>query len=310
MCGSALTGLGSADGLVSRVVGRVSVVVGASVVVAQAVTSSTRATPPNHLITRPSSRTVDWSIRIGAEARRGPLPIWNLNQEPVAAVEVRRLRSCRGRGIEKDFGQIWSLADLPRPKSLPDPGAQPGAGVSRRTSDGSGHWPTPHVQSPAPTQARSPTGGTSRRTSVRSGHWPTSRVQSPRAQASRAAPGRGIEKDFGQIWSLADLPRPKSPRSGIKPGPGEGYRERLRSDPVTGLTSHVQSPRAHPVAQAVMPRVGTRRTAPGLSRRGRSLVNLERKGSDSALKPTQCSPCQWGEFWWTACCATSPPIRL
>lgn len=217
MCGSALAGLGSADGLVSRVVGRVSVVVGASVVVAQAVTSSTRATPPNHLITRPSSRTVDWSIRIGAEARRGPLPIWNLNQEPVAAVEVRRLRSCRGRGIEKDFGQIWSLADLPRPKS---------------------------------------------------------------------------------------------PRSGIKPGPGEGYRERLRSDPVTGLTSHVQSPRAHPVAQAVMPRVGTRRTAPGLSRRGRSLVNLERKGSDSALKPTQCSPCQWGEFWWTACCATSPPIRL
>ena len=185
MCGSALTGLGSADGLVSRVVGRVSVVVGASVVVAQAVTSSTRATPPNHLITRPSSRTVDWSIRIGAEARRGPLPIWNLNQEPVAAVEVRRLRSC---------------------------------------------W-----------------GGVSRRTSVRSGHWPT---------------------------------------------------------------SHVQSPRAHPVAQAVMPRVGTRRTAPGLSRRGRSLVNLERKGSDSALKPTQCSPCQWGEFWWTACCATSPPIRL
>ena len=109
MCGSALAGLGSADGLVSRVVGRVSVVVGASVVVAQAVTSSTRATPPNHLITRPSSRTVDWSIRIGAEARRGPLPIWNLNQEPVAAVEVRRLRSCRGRGIEKDFGQIWSL---------------------------------------------------------------------------------------------------------------------------------------------------------------------------------------------------------
>ncbi len=248
MCGSALTGLGSADGLVSRVVGRVSVVVGASVVVAQAVTSSTRATPPNHLITRPSSRTVDWSIRIGAEARRGPLPIWNLNQEPVAAVEVRRLRSCRGRGIEKDFGQIWSLADLPRPKSRPHPGAQPD--------------------------------------------------------------GRDVKKDFGQIWSLADLPRPKSPRSGIKPGPGEGYRERLRSDPVTGLTSHVQSPRAHPVAQAVMPRVGTRRTAPGLSRRGRSLVNLERKGSDSALKPTQCSPCQWGEFWWTACCATSPPIRL
>ena len=247
MCGSALTGLGSADGLVSRVVGRVSVVVGASVVVAQAVTSSTRATPPNHLITRPSSRTVDWSIRIGAEARRGPLPIWNLNQEPVAAVEVRRLRSCRGRGIEKDFGQIWSLADLPRPKSRPHPGAQPD--------------------------------------------------------------GRDVKKDFGQIRSLADLPRPKSlPDPGAQPGAGVSRRTSDGSG--HWPTSRVQSPRPHPVAQATMPRVGTRRTAPGLSRRGRSLVNLERKGSDSALKPTQCSPCQWGEFWWTACCATSPPIRL
>jgi hypothetical protein len=263
MCGSALTGLGSADGLVSRVVGMVPVVVGAPVVVSHAATSSTSATPPNHLITRPSSRTVDWSIGIGAEGRRGPLPIWSLNPESVAAVEGRRPRSCRGRDFEKDFGQIRSLADLPRPKSprpgikpgrgrgfqndfgqirsladlprpksLPDPGAQPGAGVSRRTSDGSGHWPTPHVQSPAPTQARG--AKVSRTTSDGSGHWPTSRVQSPRP---------------------------------------------------------------HPVAQATRPRVGTRRTARRLSRRGRSLVNLARKGSDSALKPTQCSPCQWGEFW-------------
>ena len=234
MCGSALAGLGSADGLVSRVVGRVSVVVGASVVVAQAVTSSTRATPPNHLITRPSSRTVDWSIRIGAEARRGPLPIWNLNQEPVAAVEVRRLRSCRGRGIEKDFGQIWSLADLPRPKSRPHPGAQPdGRDVKKdfgqirsladlprpksprpgqprspgprsreglRTDPVTGRPPASKV--PAPRPAAQPRAEVSRRTSVRSGHWPTFRVQSPRAQASSPGRGRGIENDFGQIRSL------------------------------------------------------------------------------------------------------------
>ena len=235
MCGSALTGLGSADGLVSRVVGRVSVVVGASVVVAQAVTSSTRATPPNHLITRPSSRTVDWSIRIGAEARRGPLPIWNLNQEPVAAVEVRRLRSCRGRGIEKDFGQIWSLADLPRPKSRPHPGAQPdGRDVKKDFGQIRSLADLPRPKSPRPGQPRSPgprsreglrtdpvTGRPpaskvpppprpaaqpraegSRRTSVRSGHWPTFRVQSPRAQASSPGRGRGIENDFGQIRSL------------------------------------------------------------------------------------------------------------
>ena len=202
MCGSALAGLGSADGLVSRVVGRVSVVVGASVVVAQAVTSSTRATPPNHLITRPSSRTVDWSIRIGAEARRGPLPIWNLNQEPVAAVEVRRLRSCRGRGIEKDFGQIWSLADLPRPKSLPTQPRSPGQGLQNDFGQ---------IRSLADLPR------------------PKSRPH-PGAQPD----GRDVKKDFGQIRSLADLPRPKSPRPGQPRSPGPRYREGLRSDLVTG----------------------------------------------------------------------------
>ena len=233
MCGSALTGLGSADGLVSRVVGRVSVVVGASVVVAQAVTSSTRATPPNHLITRPSSRTVDWSIRIGAEARRGPLPIWNLNQEPVAAVEVRRLRSCWG-GVSRRTSVRsghWPTSHVQSPRAQASSPAV--AEVSRTTSVRSGHWPTSHVQSRSQTQARSPGPGypeglrtdpvtgrppaskvpaprpaaqpraeVSRRTSVRSGHWPTFRVQSPRAQASSPGRGRGIENDFGQIRSL------------------------------------------------------------------------------------------------------------
>ena len=200
MCGSALTGLGSADGLVSRVVGRVSVVVGASVVVAQAVTSSTRATPPNHLITRPSSRTVDWSIRIGAEARRGPLPIWNLNQEPVAAVEVRRLRSCWG-------------------------------GVSRRTSVRSGHWPTSHVQSPR-AQASSPAvAEVSRTTSVRSGHWPTSHVQS-RSQTQARSPGPGYPEGL-----RTDPVTGRPPTSKVPPPPrraGPRYRERLRTDLVTG----------------------------------------------------------------------------
>ena len=216
MCGSALAGLGSADGLVSRVVGRVSVVVGASVVVAQAVTSSTRATPPNHLITRPSSRTVDWSIRIGAEARRGPLPIWNLNQEPVAAVEVRRLRSCRGRGIEKDFGQIWSLADLPRPKS-PRPGIKPGRGRGFQNDFG---------------QIRS-------------------LADLPRPKSPPRSPGPSLEKDFGRIRSLADLPRPKSrPHPGQPRSPGPRYREGLRSDLVTGRPSASKVPALRHQARA------------------------------------------------------------
>ena len=209
----------------------------------------------------------------------------------MAAVEVRRLRSCRGRGIEKDFGQIWSLADL-------------------------------RVQSPAPTQARSPTGGTSRRISV-DPVWPTSRVQSPPRQAT-AAPGRGPRRT-GRIRSLAKVPAPRparaQPRAEVSrrtsdgsghwptlafdvrkaPRPGQpevqprgraevsrrtsvrsvtgrpstiaskvpalrhlarAVSEGLRSDPVTGLTSHVQSPGRPPSRARIgvqSARVGTRR---------------------------------------------------
>ena len=278
MCGSALAGPGSADGLVSRVVGRVSVVVGASCC-RQAVTSSTRATPPNHLITRPSSRTVDWSIRIGAEARRGPPPIWNSESRAWAAVEVRRLRSAGGGvsrrtsvrsghwqtscvqspaptqarsptgGTSKDFRSDPSLADLLRPKS-PRPGQPcspgPRSREGLRTDPVTGRPPASKV--PAPRPAAQPRAEVSRRTSVRSGHWPTFQVQSPRAQAS--SPGRGGVSRTTSVRSghWADLPRPKSPR------------------PPSRASGHA--------------RVGTRRTAPGLSCRGRSLVNLERKGSD------------------------------